>query len=92
MSNRRVKSMAVDDEYGYDDYEDDYEDGTGDGDNDLSPEDKEQMRQGTLKVREALGPSFPATDTEIHDALWHYYYDVSKSVTFLKSISLLHSP
>lgn len=43
------------------------------------------MRQGTLRVREALGSGFPATETEIQEALWHYYYDVSKSVTYLKS-------
>jgi elongation factor 1 alpha-like protein len=43
------------------------------------------MRQGTIKVREALGPAFPSTDSEIQEALWHYYYDVGKSVSYLKS-------
>ncbi|KAL2404080.1 HBS1-like protein [Exophiala dermatitidis] len=83
MSNRRVKSLAVDeDDYDdYDDYDDDYE---GGGDEGLSAEDKEQMRQGTIKVREALG-SFPATDEEIQDSLWHYYYDVAKTVSYLKN-------
>ncbi|KAL2428447.1 HBS1-like protein [Exophiala dermatitidis] len=83
MSNRRVKSLAVDeDEYDdYDDYDDDYE---GGGDEGLSAEDKEQMRQGTIRVREALG-SFPATDEEIQDSLWHYYYDVAKTVSYLKN-------
>ncbi|EXJ91172.1 elongation factor 1-alpha [Capronia coronata CBS 617.96] len=84
MSNRRVKSLAADeDDYDdYDNYDDDYEDG---GNEELSPEDKEQMRQGTTKVREAVGSAFPATDKEIHDALWHYYYDVGKTVAYLKN-------
>ncbi|KAJ4530736.1 hypothetical protein HRR80_009043 [Exophiala dermatitidis] len=83
MSNRRVKSLAVDeDDYDdYDDYDDDYD---GGGDEGLSAEDKEQMREGTIKVREALG-SFPATDEEIQDSLWHYYYDVAKTVSYLKN-------
>ncbi|OCT48495.1 hypothetical protein CLCR_04442 [Cladophialophora carrionii] len=85
MSNRRVKSLAHDEDDldDYDDYDDDYEDGDN---NDLSPEDKEQMRQGTVEVRTALGSTFPATDREIQDALWHYYYDVPKSVAYLKSM------
>lgn len=87
MSNRRVKSLAADDEYDdYDDYDDNYEEG---GNAELSPEDKEQMRQGTIQVREALGSTVPATDNEIQDALWHYYYDVGKSVAYLKSTVLL---
>lgn len=43
------------------------------------------MRQGTIAVREALGSGFPAAEAEIQEALWHYYYDVGKSVTYLKS-------
>lgn len=88
MSNRRVKSLALDED-DYDDYdeeeqEDDDQGATGD--NELSSEDQEQLRQGTIKVRQALGPGFPASDKEIQDALWHYYYDVSKSVSYLKSM------
>ncbi|OAL28869.1 translation elongation factor Tu [Fonsecaea nubica] len=85
MSNRRVKSLAMDED-DYDDFED-YEDQYGDdgGDNELSAEDKEQMQQGTRKVRAALGPGFPITDNDIQEALWHYYYDVEKSVTYLKN-------
>lgn len=45
----------------------------------------EQMRQGTVKVREALGSNYQASDKEIQEALWHYYYDVSKSVAYIKS-------
>ena len=43
------------------------------------------MRAGTIKVREELGSSFSVTDAQIQEALWNYYYDVGKSVTFLKS-------
>jgi hypothetical protein len=85
MSNRRVKSLAHDEDDfdDYDGYDNDYEDG---GHNDLSPEDKEQLREGTVKVRAALGSAFSATDGEIQEALWHYYYDVAKSVAYLKSM------
>ncbi|EXJ69369.1 elongation factor 1-alpha [Cladophialophora psammophila CBS 110553] len=85
MSNRRVKSLALgeDDYDDYEDYGDDY--GDDGGDNELSAEDKEQLRQGTIKVRAALGPAFPATENEIQEALWHYYYDIGKSVTYLKN-------
>ncbi len=88
MSNRRVKNLAREDEYDdYDDYDDEPE-VTSNGNDELSPEDKESMREGIIKVRAALGPTFPATDKEIEEALWHYYYDVSKSVTYLKSEEL----
>jgi hypothetical protein len=42
------------------------------------------MATGTLAVRDALGPNVPGiTDAEIREALWHYYYDVGKTVTWL---------
>jgi len=45
------------------------------------------MRIGTDKVRAALGDvSDFVTDEAIQEALWHYYYDVAKSVTYLKSM------
>ena len=85
MSNRRVKSLALEDDFDdFDDYDEGYEDDGGG--NELSPEDKEQMQQGTIKVRAALGAGFPATDSEIQEALWNYYYDIAKSVTYLKSM------
>ena len=83
MSNRRVKSLAHEDDYDdYDDYEDDYKGGS---EEELSPKDREQMRQGVIKVRASLGSGFSVTDNEIQEALWNYYYDVPKSVTYLKS-------
>jgi elongation factor 1 alpha-like protein len=86
MSNRRVKSLAVDD----DDFDDDYYDEEHDNEDDttLSPEDQEQMRINTPKVRLALGPSYNVSEKDIQDALWNYYYDIAKSVAYLKSKSL----
>jgi elongation factor 1 alpha-like protein len=82
MSNRRVKSLAHDDD-DFDDY-DDYEDGDV-GDDELSPEDEAQMRQAIPNVRAGLGPTFAAvTEKDIREALWHYYYDVASSVKYLK--------
>jgi len=90
MSNRRVKSLALDDEFDdYDDYDDNYDNG---GDSEMSPEDKEQMRLGAIKVREALGPTFQVADSEIQETLWHYYYDVEKSVVYLKSMRFFPRP
>lgn len=45
----------------------------------------EQMRDGTIKVRDVLGPDVAVTDKEIQDSLWHYYYDVGKTVIYLLS-------
>jgi len=46
---------------------------------------KGQLRESTTKVRQELGTEFNATDKEIQDALWNYYYDVGKTVTYIKS-------
>ena len=43
------------------------------------------MRQATVQVKAALDPSISVLDAEIQEALWHYYYDVGKSVAYLKS-------
>lgn len=91
MAHRRVKDISYDeDDLDYSDEEYYGDEGAGDaGDGDMSAEDKEQMRVGTINVREALGDEFQAffTDAQIQEALWHYYYDVGKSVTYLKSAS-----
>ncbi|KAI9718720.1 MAG: hypothetical protein M1812_003894 [Candelaria pacifica] len=70
----------LDDFDGGEDY--DYED-AADGNGELSAEDRENLREGTDKVRQALGPDVPVTNKEIEDSLWHYYYDVAKVVTWL---------
>ncbi|KAI1848917.1 hypothetical protein JX265_001248 [Neoarthrinium moseri] len=60
------------------------EDEYGEGEEELSPEDKAQMDAGTAEVRSALGPrASKVTTAQIQEALWHYYYDVDKSVAFL---------
>ncbi|KAF2453715.1 elongation factor 1 alpha [Lineolata rhizophorae] len=87
--HRRVKDISYDEDdldYDYDEGDEYYEDEAGD--DTLSPEDQEQMRVGTIKVREALGPSITATEKEIQDALWNYYYDVANSVKHIRSIKL----
>lgn len=55
----------------------------------------EQLRLGTIKVRDVLGNDLPITDKEIEDSLWHYYYDIDKTVNYLisqDSYLSLHSP
>ncbi|KAL6709982.1 hypothetical protein ACN47E_000767 [Coniothyrium glycines] len=80
----RTRNVDYDDNDDDDDYY--YEDDeVGDADG-LTGEDKELMHAGTRDVREALGESDGfVSDAQIQDALWHYYYDVGKSVTFLKN-------
>ena len=40
---------------------------------------------GTAKVRSVLGREVLFTDREIQESLWHYYYDVEKTVAYLLS-------
>ena len=70
MSRHRIKSLGVDDDDLDDDFEGDYENDT-------------QMQDGLVKARALLGDGF--TDAEIRDSLWHYYYDVEKTVNYLLS-------
>jgi elongation factor 1 alpha-like protein len=81
MSKHRIKNVSLGDDL-YDDF-DGYEEEQEEAET-LTSEDKEKLRLGTLQVREALA-GVPASDSEIQDALWHYYYDVGKSVTYIKS-------
>lgn len=47
------------------------------------------MRLGTIQVREGLPQgSGHITDRQIQEALWHYYYDVDKSVSYLEKTYL----
>ena len=43
---------------------------------------------GTLQVRDILEENFPVSNREIEDSLWHYYYDVDKTVNYLISTVL----
>jgi len=83
MSNRRVKTVGYDD--GDLDYDDAYEEEFDEGQEEVSAEDKEHLRLGTIEVRQSLGPAHQATDQEIQDKLWDTYYDIAKTVSYIKS-------
>jgi elongation factor 1 alpha-like protein len=47
----------------------------------------ENLRLGTIDVRGRLPQgSEHITDKQIQEALWHYYYDVDKSVSYLQKV------
>ncbi|KAL2264661.1 hypothetical protein VTJ83DRAFT_7171 [Remersonia thermophila] len=70
----------------YQDVLDEYEGYSDEEDDELSPEDRELMTQGTAAVQAALGvEASKVTVAQIEEALWHYYYDVDKSVAYLIS-------
>ncbi|TLS25269.1 hypothetical protein PpBr36_07096 [Pyricularia pennisetigena] len=72
--------------YDYDNELDEYDGYDNTGEEELSPEDRESMVLGTSAVREALAAeSSKVTTAQIQEALWHYYYDVDKSVAYLVS-------
>ena len=70
MSRHRVKNVDVDVDDEFDDYDGGYEDDS-------------KMQEALGKARAILGDSF--TDRDIQDSLWHYYYDVDKTVNYLLS-------
>ncbi|KAF2679732.1 hypothetical protein K458DRAFT_393577 [Lentithecium fluviatile CBS 122367] len=82
--HQRAKNIDYDDGnfYSGDEYS---EEESGAATDEMTDEDREQMKIGTAKVREALDTSLNITDAQIQEALWHYYYDVGKSVTYLKN-------
>jgi elongation factor 1 alpha-like protein len=84
--HQRAKNIDYDDDELYSD-EEYYEKESGAASDGMTDEDKEQMRICTVKVREALDSSLDVTDAQIQESLWHYYYDVGKTVTYLKSKS-----
>ncbi|XXG95976.1 hypothetical protein Hte_002253 [Hypoxylon texense] len=71
--------------YDYENDLDEYEGNDGfEDEEELSPEDRAQMDAGITQVRAALGTeSSKVTTQQIQEALWHYYYDIDKSVTYL---------
>ncbi|KAI4911324.1 hypothetical protein J4E85_011233 [Alternaria conjuncta] len=87
----RTRNVDYDDDDIYDDDDDYYEEeeagaGGADAGDGMTEDDKEQMRADTIRVREALGDKSDFTsDEQIQEALWHYYYDVGKSVSYLKN-------
>lgn len=78
----------ADDDF-YDPHEDDY----ADEEEEMSPEDKAAMAKGTEEVKKALGPDASKLSvTQIQEALWHYYYDVEKSVGYLQKTFISPTP
>jgi len=74
--------------YDWEDESDEYDEEetyAGGEDEELSEEDKLQMEKGTRKVREVLGPDVSISDKDIHASLWHYYYDIDKTVDYILS-------
>lgn len=81
MSRHRIKDVGYDDDDYYEDEDDEY---TPD------PEEQEFLQQCTALVLQQLSagqPSVTATKEEVHDALWHYYNDIEKSVNYLRGMS-----
>ncbi|KAJ4344264.1 hypothetical protein N0V95_006207 [Ascochyta clinopodiicola] len=79
---QRTRNVGYDDDDLYDD-DDYYEEEEAEP---MSADDKEQMRTSTASAREALGSAGSnISDAQIQEALWHYYYDVGKSVSYLKN-------
>lgn len=84
MSKHRVKNVGYDDDEYYSD----------DGYDSADPEEQEFLQQCTTAVLEQLRagqPSVTATKEEVQEALWHYYNDVEKSVTYLRGMPSLLS-
>ncbi|KAJ4313044.1 hypothetical protein N0V84_009623 [Fusarium piperis] len=72
-------------EFDGDDYEEE--------EDELSPEDRQAMDNGTAQVRAALGTeASKVTKAQIEEALWHYYYDIDKSVTYLTKTFIAPAP
>lgn len=81
-SHRRVKDIAYDEHDLYsDDDDDDMYDGAGE---EYTAEEKQNFATLTPVVRAHLEEAgLQASDRQIEDALWHYYWDVNKSVDYL---------
>ena len=79
---QRVKNIDYDEDDIYSD-EDDYAEGADAG---YSQEDKDNFATLTPVVRAELDEAgVPATTQQIEEALWHYFWDVGKSVAYLKN-------
>ncbi|KAL8731723.1 MAG: hypothetical protein Q9181_004191 [Wetmoreana brouardii] len=73
--HKLVKTMNLHDEL------DDYD--GADYDDDFDAADESRLQQGVLEVRAVLGPSVDVSNKDIEDSLWHFYYDVDKTVNYL---------
>ena len=86
--HRRVKNLDYDDD-DIEDYDEEYGEeqyAATDNSDGMTPEDREQLRQGTLKVRAAMSEAHNFSDQQIQDALWHYWFDADKTIIYLKSM------
>ena len=71
----RVAGTVLDEYDGYE--EEEIDDG-------ITPEDRQQLAQGAIQVREVLGEKADkVTAAQIQEALWHYYYDIDKTADYL---------
>ncbi|KAK5166922.1 uncharacterized protein LTR77_007651 [Saxophila tyrrhenica] len=78
---QRVKNVDYDEDDIYSE-EDDYQE----EEQTYTEEDRENFNTLTPVVRAELQEAgLQASDREVEDALWHYYWDVSKSVAYLKN-------
>ena len=51
------------------------------------------MAAGTAEIRAALGDqASKVTTQQIQEALWHYYYDADKSITYLMNKFIAPTP
>ncbi|KAL7895235.1 hypothetical protein HDV64DRAFT_257469 [Trichoderma sp. TUCIM 5745] len=83
--------MAPPTTYDDDDFVDQYDD-FGEED-EMSAEDKVAMQQGTAEVQKALGTEASKVSVaQIQEALWHYYYDIDKSVAYLTKTFIAPAP
>lgn len=85
--HKLIKNMDLDDELGDFDGGEDYDyDGEDEGAEELSEEDQENMRVGTIAIRAELPQTAThITEKQIQEALWNYYYDIEQSVGHLIS-------
>lgn len=83
--------MAPPTTYDDDDFVDQYDD--IEESDEMSAEDKVAMQQGTAEVQKALGTeASKVTVAQIQEALWHYYYDIDKSVAYLTKTFIAPAP
>lgn len=79
---QRVKNV----DYDADDLYDEEEDEADEGGQGYTADDRNNFASLTPVVRAELEEAgLQASDKEIEEALWHYYWDVSKSVSYLKN-------
>ncbi|KAK4549345.1 hypothetical protein LTR36_006342 [Oleoguttula mirabilis] len=80
---QRVKNVGYDEDELYDEEDDVYEE---DGDPGYTAEDRANFSALTPVVRAELEEAgVQASDQDIGAALWHYFWDVGKSVSYLKN-------